>query len=100
MLSSSSGNGLIIIGNEHSEIKILASDEEHKIITTNADERLKNEIENSNEVVTKFENLSIDLSKGFYKMSELNNNEIEELKRNGYVESSHVGLFGGRKEDY
>ena len=100
LLSSSSGNGLIIIGNEHSEIKIVASDEEHKIITTNADERLQKEIEKSNEVITKFEKLSIDLSKGFYKKSELNNDEVEELRRNGYSISKHIGLFGGRAEEY
>ena len=38
LLTAGVGEGLLIMDDEHSEIKIVASDEEHKIITTKPDE--------------------------------------------------------------
>src|SRR3990167_8700951 len=42
LLTASVGEGLLLIDDEHSEIKVVASEEEHKLITKNADELLKN----------------------------------------------------------
>jgi len=99
LLTASTGEGIIIISNEHSEIKIIASPEEHKVITTNADERLEKEREKANDVVTEFED-SLDYSKGWFKKKELSHEEVTDLLKNGYQLSSHIGLFGGRKEEY
>src|SRR3989344_4352665 len=38
LLTASVGEGLLLIEDEHSEIKVVASEEEHKLITTNPDE--------------------------------------------------------------
>lgn len=38
LLTANVGEGLLIMEDEHSKIKVIASPEEHKIITTNADE--------------------------------------------------------------
>jgi len=48
LLTASVGEGLLLIEDEHSEIKVVASEEEHKLITTNPDEinSLKNPKQN------------------------------------------------------
>ena len=43
LLSASVGEGLLIIEDDHTEIKVVASEEEAKIITTKADDLLKNQ---------------------------------------------------------
>jgi hypothetical protein len=42
LLTANVGEGILIMEDDHTEIKIVASEEEHKIITTNPDEMLKN----------------------------------------------------------
>ncbi len=99
LLTAQTGEGIIIISNEHSEIKIIASPEEHSVITTNADERLKKERDKANEVVSEFEK-SLDYSKGYFKKAALTSEEVEDLLKHGYKISAHIGLFGGRQEEY
>ena len=99
LLTAQTGEGIIIISNEHSEIKIIASPEEHSVITTNADERLKKERDKANEVVSEFEK-SLDYSKGYFRKSFLTSEEVEDLLKQGYELSAHIGLFGGRQEEY
>lgn len=41
LLTANVGEGILIMEDDHAEIKILASPEEHKIITTNADELIE-----------------------------------------------------------
>lgn len=100
LLTATSGEGILIISNEHSEIKIIASPEEHDVITTNADEKLQREIENANEVVVEFEKATLDYSKGWFKKSQLSKEEVEELLNKGYILSSLVGIYGGQREAY
>jgi type IV secretory pathway VirB4 component len=47
LLTANVGEGLLLMEDEHSEIKIVASESEHKQITTNADEILANKNEQS-----------------------------------------------------
>src|SRR3989344_1919270 len=70
LLTAQTGEGNIIIANEHSEIKIIASPEEHKVITTNADERLAKEREKANEVITEFDP-AFDYGKGIFRRKDL-----------------------------
>jgi hypothetical protein len=102
LLTAKAGEGIIIISNEHSEIRIVASPEEHKIITTNADERLKKERDTAKEPATHFETPTppTQQDKGFYKKANLSEAEVKQLLDKGYVLSEHVGLFGGRREEY
>ena len=102
LLTAKAGEGIIIISNEHSEIRIVASPEEHKIITTNADERLNKERENAKEPTTHYETPTppAQQDKGFYKKANLSETEAKQLLEKGYIVSEHVGLFGGRREEY
>src|SRR3989344_2721118 len=96
LLTASTCEGILIISNEHSEIKIVASPSEHTVITTNADEIL----DRGNDIITEFEKTSLDFSKGIFKKVGLSAQEVTELVNHGYVLSSLVGLYGGRREEY
>src|SRR3989338_6024936 len=99
LLTAQTGEGILIISNEHTEIKIIASPEEHNVITTNADEKLKKEIAKANDVVTEFKK-TIDYSKGYFKASSLTTEEVDNLLKHEYHLSGHIGLFGGKMQDY
>src|SRR3989344_1501523 len=99
LLTAKTGEGILIISNEHTEIKIIASPEEHKVITTNADERLVKEREKAQEPVVEFEK-SVDYSKGYFRRKDLAENEVADLLKHGYHLSAQIGLFGGRQEEY
>ncbi len=99
LLTAKTGEGILIISNEHSEIKIIASPKEHAVITTNADEKLAREREKANEVVASFEK-ALDYKKGYFRKKELTSLEVEDLLKQGYVVSACIGLFGGRQEEY
>ncbi|MFQ5620863.1 MAG: hypothetical protein ACE5FT_03395 [Candidatus Nanoarchaeia archaeon] len=71
LITASNGEGVLIMANDHSEIKIIASPEEHKIITTNPDELLKRELGRTHAIVTEYESTFEPIC-GLYKASELN----------------------------
>ncbi|HLC60867.1 MAG TPA: ATP-binding protein [Candidatus Nanoarchaeia archaeon] len=105
LLTASVGEGILIMDNEHTEIKSIASKEEHQLITTNPDEILKlneeNPTEEENIQDEKHEiDIKVDENKGFHAKRNLNEDEIKFLLGKKYVISSHVPLGGGRQEFY
>ena len=86
--------------NEHTEIKSIASKEEHILITTNPDELLKfqeeTEIPDEKQKIV----IKVDEDKGYFLKKNLNEDEINFLLSKGYVIRSHVPLGGGRQENY
>jgi len=98
LLTASVGEGILLMGNEHTELRCIASKEEHELITTNPDELLEIDSKVLNEK-HKVE-IKVDEEKGFFRKSNLNENEIKFLLKKKYVLSSHVPLGGGRREDY
>jgi hypothetical protein len=95
LLTANVGEGLLMMENDHQEIKIIASPEEHQLITTKADEILESEANIPPETLPEKKKMLIelDLNKGFYKKSTLKLEEIEFLLKNGYNESRHVPLY-------
>ncbi len=53
LLTAGPGEGVLILDNEHSEIKVVASPEEHKLITTNPNERFEESGVKTKKVKTK-----------------------------------------------
>lgn len=106
LLSASVGEGILILENEHTEIKSLASAAEHKLITTKPDELLtfteprKPAVPEANQECRPEVNITLDETKGFFRKSDLDENEISFLLANKYILSSHVPLGGGRRENY
>ncbi len=94
LLTANVGEGLLMMENDHQEIRIIASPEEHQLITTKPDEliALQANIPVETPVQKREVLINLDLSKGFYKKSVLSQEEIEYLLKNDYVESKHVPL--------
>ncbi len=130
LLTAAPGEGILIMDNEHSEIRVTASQDEHQLITTKPEEietyevneSLKNEdpkIENIEPKVngkmkqkkkeskkvekkSQYKKVKIRVNEfgRFYKKSDLNKDEIKFLADEGYKESSHISFNGKRQESY
>ena len=102
LLTANVGEGILLMENEHTELRSIASKEEHLLITTNADELLS--IEESNEAQDNAQKpiveIKVDEDLGYYAKRNLNDDEIKFLLQKKYVLSSHVPLGGGRQETY
>ncbi|MBR9704641.1 DUF87 domain-containing protein [Candidatus Pacearchaeota archaeon] len=107
ILTSMIGEGLIIMDDEHSKLKILASEKEHEIITTNADEI--NDKKNGNRLVKNIEDkskkrvsidITIDDSKGVHKLKDLSKKEIKHLKKKGFLEYNAKSILSDKFEDF
>jgi len=106
LLTAMVGEGILIMENEHSKIKIVASDKEHDLITTNADELLKNN-EGKNKTgktpsrkKKKNINIKIDPRENFFKLSELSKDDIDYLKKKRYIEFEGSSIDSSKKEKY
>ena len=101
LLTANVGEGILLMENEHTEIRSIASKEEHQLITTNPDELLRIEDPNEQERThMKKVIIKVDEDLGFYAKRNLSEDEIKFLLGKGYVLSSHVPLGGGRQEYY
>ncbi len=102
LLTANVGEGLLMMENDHQELKIIASPEEHQLITTNPDELIA--LQTNIPVDTPPEKrkmlIEFDLKKGFYKKSVLAPEEIDYLLKNGYALTSHVPLHSRNQADY
>jgi hypothetical protein len=99
LLASLVGEGILIIEDDHTELKIIASDEEHKLITTNPDELLEQNKEQYNSESQKNKqkksvNIELDENKGFYKHAELSLSDVKYLLFKGYKESRFKSISG------
>jgi len=117
LLTANVGEGLLLMEDEHSEIKIVASELEHKQITTNADEILAN---NNKQTDKKQEQtkpiqppaetasqkpavrvvISVDADKRFYRHRDLKLDDIKYLIAEGYKQYKFKSIFGNKKEIY
>ena len=103
LLTASVGEGILLMDNEHTEIKSIASKKEHEIITTNADELLKAKKKNPKDEKAPMEKevkVQLDEAKGFYRKADLTLDDIDYLLKKKYILSQHVPLGGGRQEPY
>ncbi len=100
LLTARPGEGLLLMEEDHSEIRIIASEKEHKIITTNADELLKLKDEESKKS-TPAKNIknTINLDQRVYFKKDLNPVDREVLAKRGFKEYSQKNMFG-KKQTY
>jgi len=100
LLTASIGEGLLIMEDDHSEIKVIASPEEHNLITTNPDELNKNSIKKKKS--KRKENVSIDVDedKRFFRKDEINKHEIKFLLSKGYTPAKFKSITSNKTEDF
>ena len=97
LLTAPIGEGILIMENEHTELKVVASEEEYDIITTRPDELLENNKDVGEEREVK---IKVDEEKRFFRKKDITQDELIYLINNGYVLSSNMNLNGGRREDF
>ena len=113
LLTAGVGEGLLLMENEHSEIKIVSSEAEHKQITTNADEILANGSYNptkKKQVLSKqpkakvykpkVVNIKVDPKKGFFKHKDLDLENLKYLVHKKYQEFTSQSIITGKRERY
>jgi hypothetical protein len=109
LLTANVGEGILLIDDEHSEIKIVASPEEHNLITTKPDELLEqadsstkqslpNNVSKQTLVAKKpVVNINVDEHRRFYKHKDLTLPEIKYLIKKGYKQGTHLNILGKRE---
>ena len=102
LLTANIGEGLLIMEDDHSEIKVVASPEEHKLITTNADEINNNLVNKEIEIKSESRdiNINVDVDKRFFRKNELNKDETKFLLNKGYKLEKHQSILTNKKEEF
>ena len=98
LISAKLGNGILILENEHQEIEVIASPEEHKLITTNPDEMIKESEQNKptiQENNKESEKANLDLNKLVYLAKGLTILQQNVLNNHEYILKKGHGLEGG-----
>lgn len=93
LLTAQVGDGLLMMDNDHHEIRIIASQTEHNLITTKPEELDKIIPPDATHAVRKML-IEMDLSKGVYRKSKLGPEQVEYLRKHNYIEESIVPLRG------
>jgi type IV secretory pathway VirB4 component len=102
LLTCGVGEGLLIMEDDHSKIKVIASEEEKKIITTNPDEILENQKKEKIMSAVKGKNvvIKIDSSKGLFKYNSLSKDERKYLIDCGYQITKQKSIMSKKYENY
>ncbi|MBS3152275.1 ATP-binding protein [Candidatus Woesearchaeota archaeon] len=101
LLTCNVGNGLLILDNEHQELEIKASPEEHKLITTNPDEIKEEKNKSKTEDKKGNFDIKLDINKDYYEGNKLSLEEKEYLLSHGYgVGRFHKFDTNGNPNEY
>lgn len=97
LLTATQGKGILIMDNEHQELEVVASPKEHELITTNADELLKQSRQYEDERVDV--NISLNTDRGLFFGSELTIDQKNYLANHGYKVGNFVPIGKPRQEE-
>jgi len=98
LVAAQQGSGILILENEHQELEVIASPEEHKLITTNPDELIKrNEKKKPEESTIKKESekANLDFTKIVFPAKGLTPIQINMLNNHDYALKRGHGLESG-----
>ncbi|NPE26708.1 DUF87 domain-containing protein [Methanococcoides sp. SA1] len=98
LLTAGIGEGILLMEDEHSELKVVASKEEHKRITTNADELLRTEPKKERK--GKEINIKVDPKTRVHKSNNLSEDEKNYLAKKGFREESLKSIHTVKQEKY
>ena len=101
LLTAEAGQGLLFAMNDRISLRVVASEKEYDIITTNPDELrrrelLGNEIKEESEIDAEV----YQISKTYFREKDLNEKHIKFLKSQGFVECQQMGLEQGGRINY
>ncbi|MFH0808695.1 MAG: DUF87 domain-containing protein [archaeon] len=98
ILTAGIGEGILIMEDDHTELRVIASPEEHRLITTNADEI--NLIKKETKVKSKDVKISVDEDKRFFRKSELSADEVKFLLGKGYKIEKRKSMVSNKYEEF
>lgn len=103
ILSAKLGAGILILENDHQELEVIASPEEHRLITTNPDEMVKLSEQKQpkpSEKKKEAEKANIDLTRITIPAKGLTMLQQNFLNNQGYILTKGVGLKSGGPKGY
>lgn len=100
LLTACVGEGILLMDDEHSEIKIVASNEEHKQITTCPDEILNDTKVATQALAKQPIKIKVDADKRFFRHKDLSIHDLKYLLAKGYNEYSFYSILTNKKEKY
>lgn len=100
LLTAGIGEGLLLMEDEHSKLKIVASPEEHKQITTNADEILENNKDSRGINKGRIVKIKVDSNKRVHLSKLLTKDDKKFLLNQGFKEESFKSIYSKQKEKY
>jgi hypothetical protein len=98
LLSASVGEGILIIDDEHLELKVIASGDEYDVITTKGDDLLKINGNSETEGEQKDVNITVDPENNFHKLGKMKKADKEFLLGEGYKIRTYKGIDGKKKK--
>jgi conjugal transfer ATP-binding protein TraC len=97
LLTANIGEGLLMMEDDHSELKVIASPAEHKLITTNPDEL---NVIKKNEKPQKKVSVKVDPHKRYFRKSKLSKDEIKFLLGEDYQIKKYKSLLTNKMETF
>ncbi|MFH1071949.1 MAG: DUF87 domain-containing protein [Nanoarchaeota archaeon] len=89
LLTATQGKGILILDNEHQELEVVASEKEHELITTNPNEKPKENAVEDDRVEIK---INLDLEKGLHYGAGLDMEQKNYLINHGYQAANFVPI--------
>ena len=97
LLTAGVGEGILILEDDHSMIKVLASPKEKELAETKTEEIVKKRKINWNKPKKK---INVDLKKHFYKRKDLNEDSFKYLLKKGYQEYEAYSINSLKKDNF
>ena len=97
LLTATQGRGILILDNEHQELEVIASPKEHKIITTNPNEEIVEKSYKDDRVEI---NINLDLNKGIYYGSDIDQEQKNYLLNHGYKVGTFVPIGNTNQKEF
>jgi len=99
LLTANIGEGLLMMEDDHSELKVIASPAEHELITTNPDELNAIEKKPKKKPVRNVK-IKVNSDKRFFHKKKLSKDEIKFLLDEGYQIKKYKSLLTDKIEDF
>jgi len=100
LLTANIGEGLLMMEDDHSEIKVIASPVEHKLITTNPDELNAIKKKSKKQKSRKDVKIGVNENKRYFRKSKLNKDNIKFLLDEGYQIKKYKSLLTNKVETF
>ncbi|MEK6860671.1 MAG: DUF87 domain-containing protein [Nanoarchaeota archaeon] len=100
LLTANIGEGLLMMEDDHSLIKVIASPEEHKLITTNPDELNSLKKEKKKDEEQKEVSITVDPNGRYFRRNKLSKDEAKYLLDEGYQLKKYKCLLTDKMEEF